>query len=67
MEEFLFVLQTVYVKFNLDIAFEPVATIELDGDVFVHFLQVRELFRVNLTDEEIWDNWRRFAEKIPRK
>lgn len=67
MEEFLFVLHKVNVELNLDIAFEPVATIELDGDVFVHFLQVRELFRVNLTGKEIEDYWRRFPRKFKEK
>lgn len=38
MEEFLFVLHKVYAReFDLDIALQFVAAVQLDGDVFVFF------------------------------
>lgn len=49
MEEFLFVLHDLSTReFDLDIAHEQNAAVELDGNVIVDALQIRQLVRVNL-------------------
>lgn len=49
MEEFLFVLHDLSTrKFYLDIACQQNAAVELDGDVIVNALQIRQLVWVNL-------------------